>query len=273
MLLDQVVDRFRDVRFRGKVRLLSRVVAPKGTRRVQVFGSNMTLDLSIHIDRQVYMGCYEPLNTYRFGRVVQVGDTVFDVGANIGYFTALAARRVGPAGRVFAFEPHPFNFPLLARMIEDNRLRQVTPLEFGLDESDGSGVVHMSHQSDYANRAATMVGSAEGQVAAAVATRSIDSFVKERGNERIDLLKVDVDGFETRILKGAKETLAEGKIRHVIIELSPHWLRASGSSQEEVVRLLAEGHLRDVSDEDRWISRLLGGTDDRHFATSAETQR
>src|SRR5882672_7947426 len=136
-IIDALMDGgFRNVRFRGKARL-AKLLPLCGRRTATVFGARMILDLADHIERHVYLGSYEPLNVHRFMRTLRPGDTVFDVGANIGFFTALAARRVGASGRVLAFEPHPLNFAALSEMVTRNGLRCVIPLAVGLDETNG----------------------------------------------------------------------------------------------------------------------------------------
>jgi FkbM family methyltransferase len=221
---------------------------------------SLRFDLANHVDRLVYIGAFEPLNVVWFRRILREGDTVIDAGANIGFFSFLAARCVGESGRVLAFEPHPFNYDPFAAAVTAHRLHQIAPFQVGLDETDGSGTVHMRDQSVYPNRTGTMID-CEGDAGIAVPTRSIDSLVDEHGIERIDLLKVDVDGFETRILRGAARTLAAGKIRHVIIELSSFWLERSGSSEAEIRALLGAGGLTDVSARDWLLCPLLGQHD------------
>jgi FkbM family methyltransferase len=223
----------------------------------------MVLDTSNFIDRALYTGCYEPHNAWRFRHVLRPGNTVLDVGANIGFFTALAARCVGPSGRVVAFEPHPVNFQLLQRAV--GAMSQVQLHAIGLDECDGEGHVAMADQNVFANRTASMVAAEAAEGAVRVATRSIDSLAAEIGLDHIDLLKVDVDGYETRILKGAREMFAQRRVRHLIVELHPFWLSQSGSGLEEVERLLASAGMKDVSGSEWLPGALLGPSPDRHY--------
>ncbi len=91
----KVIDFLRPVSFRGKPRVTSPLIPESGIVTARVFGAEMQLDLSNYIDRMIYLGCYEPLNTYRFRSLLSPGMTVVDVGANIGYFSLLAASIVG----------------------------------------------------------------------------------------------------------------------------------------------------------------------------------
>ena len=74
-------------------------------RSARVFGLQFELDLADWIQRSIYFGTYEPLETRLVAAFLKPGMTVVDIGANIGYYTALAASKVGPEGRIYAIEP------------------------------------------------------------------------------------------------------------------------------------------------------------------------
>src|SRR5260370_41311643 len=93
--------------FRGRQRILNAVTPRTGTRVVKIHGTAIRLLLSEYIDRNVYMGSYECEETTIVRRLLRPGATFVDAGANIGYFTAVAARAVGGAGRVLAIGPVP----------------------------------------------------------------------------------------------------------------------------------------------------------------------
>src|SRR5580692_4386710 len=105
-LMNFLIDTFRAVHFRGKARLLNSIGPNSGTRHTRVFGSVFDLDLTDFIQRHIYLGTFEPAETSLVKKHLQPGMTFVDVGANVGYYTALAARLVaGNGGRVIAFEP------------------------------------------------------------------------------------------------------------------------------------------------------------------------
>ncbi len=253
----------RPLPFRGKVRIFTHVTPRHGIRPARLFGSRIEVDLSNFIDRMIYMGCYEPLNTYRFRTILKRGMVAVDVGANIGYFTLLAASLVGVSGRVFAFEPWPPNLALLRRFVESNSLSQVSVFGFGLGSFEGSGRVSQADQNVFNNRTATMAD--ETGAGIAVPIRTLDSCVREWGLNQIDLLKIDVDGFETRVLHGAKETLERGIVKNIIIELDEFWLGRARSSPAAVTSDLVRAGFRDMSPGQWLASLLLGPVGDRHF--------
>jgi hypothetical protein len=110
-----------------------------GIRQARVFGSVFELDLDDLIQRRIYFGVMEPQETRLVRNYLQPGMAFVDVGANDGYYTALAAERVARnGGRVAAFEPSPYAFGRLSSMILANRLEHVTPVHAGLSDAAGN---------------------------------------------------------------------------------------------------------------------------------------
>jgi FkbM family methyltransferase len=266
-LSDYIHTALGPISFRGKVRLLALVTPREGLLTARIFGQELHLDLSNFLDRMIYMGCYEPLNTYRFKRVLQRGMVVVDVGANIGYFTLLAASLVGEEGQVFAIEPWPANFAVLQQSIARNALRHVRAFPFGLGATEGLGHVSQADQRVFNNRTATMAGD-EG-TGTPVAVRTLDHCISEWHLDRIDLLKIDVDGYETQILEGASNALRSGVVRNIIIELNEFWLQRTNSSSAAVRATLRSAGFRDLAGEQRIAAFLLGPVEDAHFQLSS----
>lgn len=240
------------------------MTAREGHRSIRAFGSILPLDLGNYVDRMIYMGCYEPLNTARFKRILRPGMTVVDVGSNIGYFTLLAAQRVGLGGKVFAIEPHPANFGILSEAVAANGLTQVRAYQIALGDARTIADLSMADQSVFSNRTASMVPPRTAE-SVSVRVERLDACVADWGLDRIDLLKVDVDGFEAKVLDGARTSLANGVIRNIIIELDDFWLTKTGRSSRELRAVLEAAGLEDVSDRGRLTALMLGPTPDRHF--------
>jgi len=97
----------RPVAFRGKYRLANALVPTTGVRRASVFGYQMELDLADYIQRSIYAGLWEVEETAQVRRILRRGMTCVDVGANVGYYTALAPRLVGEQGRCWRLSPEP----------------------------------------------------------------------------------------------------------------------------------------------------------------------
>lgn len=260
-----LVDFLRPYPFRGKVRLLNPLIPRTGRKTAPVFGSRLSLDLSNYVDRTIYMGCYEPLNTLRFRRILSPGMTVVDVGANIGYFSLLAAHRVGPSGQVIAIEPHPANFRILSDTVTTNRLTQIRPFQIGLSDVNSVAEISMADQVAFPNRTASMVPG-KNIHSVTVPVKRLDDCVAEWGIKKIDLLKIDVDGFELKIVSGAAESLKKGLIKNIIIEFDEFWLKEMNSSTKSLRDAIEGAGLADVTDNFALAGFILGRSEDRHFA-------
>ena len=221
-------DALRPVRFRGKARLLGPLVPHSGRRVARVFGFRMTLDLADHAERMIYLGAYEREETALVLRWLRPGMTFLDVGANIGYFSLLAAQRVGQAGRVIAVEPSLHVFAQLDRTLRDNDL----PVErhpIGLSDSAGECTLFLPDEA-MPIFSPTMVAHSGSGRSVVVPVRRLDDCLEAWGVAAVDLMKIDVEGHEGKVFAGAGAALSSGRIRAVLCEFNDFWLRAAGSS-------------------------------------------
>lgn len=239
---ERLINFLRPYPFRGKARLLARFAPASGQREVTVSGSRMTLDLSDWIQRNVYLGTYEREESGKVRRLLHRGETFLDVGANIGYFTALGANLVGPSGRVIAVEPSPYAFGRLCEMVRINSLAQCETLNIGLSNQPGHLPIYLDES--FHNHSPTMVSLGTKEYAR-VEVRTLDDLLEERKIERVDLLKLDVEGYELKVLTGAVRSLAQGRIRAIMIEFNEFWLLKAGTSPQEVLKLLEKSGLKD----------------------------
>ncbi len=187
-------------------------------------------------------GIWEPFETTLVLARLNAGDVFVDVGANIGYFTVLAASRVGSEGRVYAFEPDPANFQLLERNCEHNTLTACVQLvEAGLSSADSAGSLYLSSD-NFGDHQIYSTDSGRQQLEITLlqgANYLRDQFENYR-LERIDLIKVDTQGSEFDVMQGLMPLLLELAIApDILIELTPFSLRQSGASGRELIELLA----------------------------------
>ena len=231
-MIEFLIDAFRATHFRGKARLLNPTVARSGVKQAKVFGSTFQLDLSDFIQRQIYSGTFEGTETRWVRNHLKPGMTFVDAGANVGYWTALAASLVGPKGRIIAFEPSPYAFQRLKDLVEFNDLEQVEAINAGLSDLPGQVELYLGA---WGNHTPTMVPH-EAETSTLVAVQTLDYAAERAGIDRIDLIKIDVEGFEFRVLDGAKQLLRERRIRAILCEFNDDWLRAAGSSTESLER-------------------------------------
>jgi len=242
-VLDVLIDASRGFYFRGKGRLLERLGPQAGIKTCKVFGLTCTLDLVDTIQRQIYFGTFEPHETKLIRFYLRPGMTFVDVGANVGYFTALATKLVGRSGRVIAFEPSPYAFERLQQMVELNRLENVRPIQAGLSNQADRLKLYLGRGSR--NHTPTMVPH-ENATAIEVPVETLDSIMENMGVDRIDFMKIDVEGHEPRVLEGARRLLREKRIRAILCEFNARWLNMAGSSEEKLLSLITGSGLVEV---------------------------
>ena len=202
-------------------------------------GVTYELDLSQGIDFAIYLGnIYERQTRATLRRLVKPGALVLDIGANIGAHTLPLAQFVGPDGRVLAFEPTDFAFRKLSRNLELNpELRKrVTASHCFLTSADAEAVPSKIYSSwplsEETGLHAKHLGR-EMRTESALA-RGLDSVLAEIRDHRVQLVKLDVDGFECDVLRGA--TMLLRNIRPIfVMELAPYVLDERGASLEELL--------------------------------------
>jgi FkbM family methyltransferase len=147
---------------------------------------------------RLLMGSYEREQSSLFLRHIRPGQQVLDIGAAAGYYTLLAARLVGPAGSVVAFEPHPNNLRYLRGHVRQNRLKQVRVLDLAI--ADQHGTAHFGGGSGTGTSRLQEQGEFE------VAVRRLDDLAEEHGLAP-QHIKIDVEGAELEVLRGGEQLI------------------------------------------------------------------
>lgn len=187
------------------------------------FFSRSNVALTLWVDTQVI----DPVEEFSV-EFLNPGDTFIDVGANIGCVTAAGSVTVGETGRVFAIEAHPRTFSYLERTVALNKATNVTCLNVALGATDGTVCFTDERRKDDNNRV-----SQDASSGLEVPCVPLTSIVQNNSIDHIDLLKIDVEGFEMQVLRGAESILP--KVDCMYIEVLDHTLRKFGSSAEEVI--------------------------------------
>lgn len=155
------------------------------------------------------------------GALCKPGDVFVDVGANVGSWTLAAARAVGPQGMVIAVEPVPHMADALRRSARANRLANVRVAEVALAEAGGTRPFSVESGNSGGSRLGLMDSDAEREfIAITVRTTSLDDLAREHGLTRMDVVKIDVEGFEADVLAGAGGSL--GRFAPAIVMEAGH---------------------------------------------------
>lgn len=225
--------------FRGRHRVLNALLPQKRWEYASIYGIDMWLDLSDFVQRNVFIGSYEVEETNWVKDLLRPGMTFVDVGANIGYYSALASSLVGREGKVFAFEPNPSVYRQLRSWIESSGIPQVHSFQIAMSNAAGNLTLFVPPESEHNNNANVVRGQ-EGYFATSVPAFTLDSYLKKLNSGIVNLLKLDVEGYEPCVLEGAEATIRDGRIRAIMAEFHPAMLDRAGTSPEALSRWLAE---------------------------------
>ena len=234
-VVDTIISAMRPLTLKGKGFVLDYVTPHDGIRHATVDGTSvMTLDLANVVHRQIYMGCFGNAMTRWARALLRPGDTFVDVGAHAGYFTLIAGHAVGSAGRVFAVEPNPAAFDSLRAHLSASEISHAHAFNWGLSEQNGTAVLHVPDADSRRDYNATLLPRPEWR-AVEVQVRTLDECLETWAVERIDLMKIDVEGSEPRVLAGGATHLTDGVVRHLMIEINGPRLLEAGSSPAALI--------------------------------------
>jgi len=185
----------------------------------------------------IFFGTYEPGVRRIFRKVLPLGGVALDIGANVGWHTLLMASLVGASGRVLAVEANPFLRQRLYDHLCLNHLRQVDVMPYAVAETEGIIEFYAPALNDPNSGNGHIVepGPAFPGGTIRVEARRLDAITSASGIERLDLIKIDVEGFEWRVFRGGEETIAKFR-PHIIFEYD----RKSGSRGGGTPELISE---------------------------------
>ena len=168
-------------------------------------------------------------------------DVVFDVGAHAGRFSAFVEKLLGPRGVIYAFEPVPDTYWMLRENLVLNRCTKVIAAQSAISDLEGSVTMNLfppEFSSWNTMGKPVMKTPAGGRVSPResvdVPSDTLDAFTEREGIERIDLLKVDVEGFETAVFRGAARLLSERRIGRICFEISADPLKGANATPRDV---------------------------------------
>jgi FkbM family methyltransferase len=194
-------------------------------------------DLDDWLQRQIFMyGVYRVEERHRHFMLSRIkeGDTILDVGAHIGYYTLLFAKRAGKRGRVYAFEPSTNTRDRLVENISLNHLTNIITVEAAASDEAGTASINLAGGSNTGSTSLHFDAGAVGTEQ--VETIVMDDYLERHGIRAIDLVKIDVEGHELQALRGMRrilETPAD-EAPELFVEVNENTLRSAGTPKEAI---------------------------------------
>jgi len=205
------------------------------TNFVEIDGNKMFLD-PLDSLRLSHFGIYEEYETSIVKKIIKKGDVVVDIGANIGYYTLLFAKLVGEQGKVFAFEPESNNFALLQKNLKINGYENVIIIKKAVSDISGKRKLYLNEKN--LGQHTTIAPTNNGHAVEVDSIRLDDFF--EKSQQKIDFIKIDIEGGEINALKGMSKILKSFRDITLMSEFNPFLLRKFGIDPQEYENLLKD---------------------------------
>jgi len=239
----------RKIHFKGKYTLICYIDIDKtNTIVAECDGVKYELDLQDDIQKLIYFNVYEKANLNKVLGLIQPGAICLDVGANVGYFALHFAKNL--CSKVYAFEANPVVAEKLKRNISLNNFEHLIEVNQWA-VADKVGEVTFSLSSD-SNSGWGHIGEDTRFEKIVTKTDTLDNFFEEKGLEKVDLMKVDIEGAEDMLIEGAKRILSEQRIKHIHMEFCK---MTSESVKNRLCRLQDFGYFPDKQDR-RILERM-----------------
>lgn len=196
------------------------------------------LDLCETIQRNMFLGLYEPTQTSWFKQCLRPGDVFVDVGASFGYYTTLGASLVGPTGKVFAFEPSPIANQVIEEVIEDSMLQNVILTKAAVGKNSGS--ISLFLPTTRHLHSPSIFKSDPNFVPIQVPVIALDHFAALENVPKIKLVKIDVEGYEPDVLAGMERLIRAKRIENIICEFNSGWLMRNATTPQQLQKRFLE---------------------------------
>ena len=174
-------------------------------------------------------GVHEERTTEMVKRELKTGMKIIEVGANIGYYSLLEASIIGDRGKVFAIEPVVENYDLLKSNIKLNNSGNIIPYNFAISDKAGKGDFFLTDESnwgsmvdpesDFISPSMTKKLQKRHNEKITVETKTLDDFIEDEGIDEVNLIRMDIEGYEIQALNGMKKTLESSRNLRLLIEV------------------------------------------------------
>ncbi len=217
----------------------------------------MQVDSRDPMGQAIYLyGCYDYPVTKLIETLIGPGMVFFDIGANAGFFSLLAAKK---CQHVYAFEPLPSNLQRMRRNLEINGLRNVSVVANAVGDREATATLYVPESSNSGLASLTPMAGAKSLEVPVI---TLDGFLRQHGIGRVDLIKMDIEGAEVMALEGGKELLSRPDAPDVIFEAHPgseaaKWLADHGYTICEF-KLKREWEARNLFASKRELKKFVG---------------
>ena len=211
------------------------------TDYAEVFGNKLFLSkkgLALSIS---HYGTYEELESKIVEEKIEMGNIVVDVGANIGLHTLNMARIVGNTGQVFAFEPDPSNFEILKKNVKINNYKNIILEQKAVGDKHGRTTLY---QSDHPGKHRIFPQTEQAKSQVQVELTNLDNYFDSDMIDKINFIKIDVEGMEFGVLKGMKNILKNSKKIKILFEFMPENTIEVGFTPIELLNYLTSNDFK-----------------------------
>lgn len=224
---------------------------------ISILINSVSTQMKLHLDKTKYLQrslyyftvhgeYYEPDYTSLMMTVLRPGDTIIDVGANIGYFSLLASSLVTESGKVFALEPENENFTFLTRNIELNRFSNIRALNIAAGDTKKEAVLFIDPLNDGGHslggispESILQLGTADAATSR-VRMETLDALLEVEKITHLKIIKIDTEGWEFHVLQGALSIIKRLSPPFILAEVNRSGLRRAGASERYLRRLMKE---------------------------------
>ena len=213
-------------------------LSPKRGEVANVRGNKMLFGSASECYLDMIRDAYEPGITQMFEKLIKPGMVVVDIGAHIGYFTLMAAQKVGPTGKVYAFEPDPSNYNILVENISLNEYGSVVPVQKAVCDTPGTASFFLHMDTVAHSLYPKTLG--RGKSTISVETTSLDHFFEHDGWPSVHIIKMDVEGAEAAALAGMTKLLERNPTVYLFLEFIPQIQQNAGTNPRELLEKLRE---------------------------------
>jgi FkbM family methyltransferase len=223
-------------------KFIYKIVNPKGIIIIPVKGFKMYVNTQDKVIAKslITNGSWEEFETDLIFNILKQGDVVVDIGANIGYYTIIAAGIVGKEGKIFAFEPEPGNFELLSKNVTLNGFSNIHLQNKAISDKNGNVRLYL----DKANLGAPSFSEKNIFIEKGnfidVKTLTLDGYLEDsKFDQKLDFIKIDAEGAEGLIIKGAQKSLQDNNAI-ILMEFWPYGQKNIGTDPQKLLNTLSD---------------------------------